>query len=79
MHKAAIRNERIVGTEGNKIIFTRKDYKNRARKGRITQESGEFIRRFHLHNFPKGFCKIPAMETLPVNTESPFFRSEERN
>lgn len=57
-HKVAISNDRIVGTEGDKVIFKWKDYRNRGSKGTLTLNGSEFIRRFLLHVLPKGFCKI---------------------
>jgi hypothetical protein len=57
-HKVAISNERIVGIEGEKVIFKWRDYKNQALIKTMKLDGSEFIRRFLLHVLPKGFCKI---------------------
>ena len=57
-HRVAISNDRIIGTEGDQVVFKWKDYKNRAEKKTMKLDGSEFIRRFLLHVLPKGFCKI---------------------
>lgn len=63
-HRVAISNDRIIGTEGDQVIFKWKDYKNGAMKKIMKIDGNEFIRRFLLHVLPKGFCKIRYFGTL---------------
>jgi hypothetical protein len=56
-HRVAIANSRIQGLDGDRVVFTMKDYRD-GRQKIIKLQSTEFIRRFLLHVLPKSFCKI---------------------
>ena len=56
-HRVAIANSRIKSMEGNRVVFSMKDYKDGKQKI-IQLQSTEFIRRFLLHVLPKSFFKI---------------------
>lgn len=56
-HRVAIANSRIKSIEGDRVVFSMKDYKDGKQKI-IQLQSAEFIRRFLLHVLPKSFCKI---------------------
>ena len=57
-HKIAISNNRIKEIGKDTVSFTYKDYKQMAQKKEMILSHAEFIRRFALHIFPKGFVKI---------------------
>jgi hypothetical protein len=57
-HKIAISNHRIRSISDDKVTFTWKDYRHGDRKGIMSLESREFIRRFALHILPKRFVRI---------------------
>jgi hypothetical protein len=57
-HRVAITNHRITAIEGSKVSFQYKDYKDGAKKKRMTLFGTEFIRRFCLHILPSGFRKV---------------------
>jgi hypothetical protein len=57
-HRVAISNPRLVSLKDDKVTFRIKDYAQGNRKKTITLDAVEFIRRFLLHIFPKGFMHI---------------------
>jgi hypothetical protein len=57
-HRVAISNHRIEAFENNKVIFSYKDYKTRAKQKSMTLDVNEFVRRFLQHILPSGFYKI---------------------
>lgn len=57
-HRVAIANRRILNVDGHGVTFSVKDYRNGAKKTRLTLGGGEFLRRFLLHVLPKGFVRI---------------------
>lgn len=57
-HRVAIGNNRILGIEGDHVVFKWKDYKDHSKQKTMKLPAMEFIRRFLLHILPKGFCKI---------------------
>lgn len=59
-HKVAISNHRIAEIDkvNNAITFNYKDYKDSAKKKKLTLDAMEFIRRFSLHILPKAFVRI---------------------
>jgi len=73
--KVAISNERIVGTEGNEVIFRWKDYRNRGERKTMRLAGSEFIRRFLLHVLPKGFCKIRYYGIFASRTRKPIIET----
>ena len=57
-HRVAMSNHRLVNIEDGKVTFTWRDYKNEGLLKEITLRAQEFIRRFLLHIFPRGFTHI---------------------
>ena len=57
-HRVAIANGRLLACENGRVSFRWKDYHARGRSKVMTLEAHEFIRRFLLHELPKGFCRI---------------------
>lgn len=57
-HRVAISNERILGVEGNVVLFRVRDSVNGNRKKTVRMAAGEFIGRFLLHVLPNGFKRI---------------------
>lgn len=57
-HRVAISNQRLVRLEDGKVSFLWKDYTRGNRRGVMTLDAHEFIRRFLLHALPKGFVRI---------------------
>jgi len=57
-HRIAISDRRILGLEGDQVVFRYKDYRDHD-KSKVMRLSGtEFIRRFLLHVLPKGFMRL---------------------
>lgn len=57
-HRIAISNHRLVSVNQGKVAFTWKDYRNGNRRGVLTLDGVEFIRRFLLHVLPDRFVRI---------------------
>ncbi len=57
-HRVAISNRRLLRMENGKVTFAWKDYAHGSRRGAMTLNAVEFIRRFLLHVLPKGFVRI---------------------
>jgi hypothetical protein len=57
-HRVAISNHRILGIADGTVTFSVKDYRDQAKKKRMTLTGVEFLRRFLLHVLPKGFVRI---------------------
>jgi hypothetical protein len=57
-HRVAISNQRILSVGDGQVTFRWKNYARGQSKGRMTLRATEFIRRFLLHVFPKGFVHI---------------------
>ncbi len=57
-HKIAISNHRISDITNDTVSFSWKDYRHGDKKGTMTLQSMEFIRRFAMHILPKGFVRI---------------------
>ncbi len=57
-HKIAISNHRITGITNESVSFSWKDYRHGDKRGTMTLQSMEFIRRFAMHILPKGFVRI---------------------
>lgn len=57
-HKIAISNHRLQQVTQQQVSFTWKDYRHGDKKGVMTLDAEEFIRRFALHILPKGFVRI---------------------
>jgi hypothetical protein len=57
-HRVAISNQRLLSLKDGKVRFRWKDYKNGHKQRTMTLDAVEFLRRFLLHVFPKGFVHI---------------------
>ena len=59
-HRVAIANSRLLVFDDNGVTFKWKDYraKGRTRHKTMTLDTDEFIRRFLIHDLPKGFHRI---------------------
>jgi hypothetical protein len=59
-HRVAIANSRLLAMDGNGVTFKWKDYREagRTRCKTMTLATDEFIRRFLIHVFPRGFHRI---------------------
>lgn len=57
-HRVAISNSRILNIDNTKVTFIAKDYRDNAQKKPVTLDGEEFLRRFLVHIFPKGFVRI---------------------
>jgi hypothetical protein len=58
VHRVAIANSRLLSCEGGQVSFRWKDYRAGGKSKVMTLGANEFIRRFLLHELPKGFCRI---------------------
>ena len=56
-HRIAISDQRIIGTENNRVHFHYRDYRDNRSKT-MHLHCGEFIRRFLMHVLPKGLMRI---------------------
>jgi hypothetical protein len=57
-HRVAISNERIMDISKTHVKFMAKDYRDADRQKPVSLTGTEFLRRFCLHVFPKGFVRI---------------------
>jgi len=57
-HRIAISDQRILGTEGNQVVFRYKDYRDHDTQKVMRLSGTEFIRRFLLHVLPKGLMRL---------------------
>ncbi len=57
-HRAAISNRRLIGLADGRVTFVWKDYAHGGRRGTMTLEAVEFVRRFLLHVLPTGFVRV---------------------
>lgn len=57
-HKVAISNHRLLKMKDGKVTFALKSYAEGGKKGVLTLEATEFLRRFLLHVLPKNFTRI---------------------
>jgi hypothetical protein len=69
-HRVAISNSRLIGFDGDGVTFRYKDYRREGaeRQQVMTLPADEFIRRFLLHNLPKGFHRIRHYGLLASGT-----------
>jgi hypothetical protein len=63
-HRVAISNHRLLNFDGEKVTFLWKDYANGGKRGPMTLQADEFLRRFFLHVLPKGFVRIRSFGFL---------------
>jgi hypothetical protein len=57
-HRAAISNRRLVSLVDGRVTFRWKDYAHGGRRGTMTLEAVEFVRRFLMHVLPSGFVRV---------------------
>jgi ribosomal protein L37AE/L43A len=57
-HKTAISNSRLVSLTDDQVTFGWKDYAHGGRRGTMTLEAVEFVRRFLMHVLPTGFVRV---------------------
>jgi putative transposase/transposase-like zinc-binding protein len=57
-HKAAISNSRLVSLTDGLVRFRWKDYAHGSKRGTMTLETVEFVRRFLMHVLPSGFVRV---------------------
>jgi Putative transposase/Transposase zinc-binding domain len=57
-HKTAISNNRLVSLTDDQVTFRWKDYAHGGRRGIMTLEAVEFVRRFLMHVLPSGFVRV---------------------
>ncbi len=57
-HRAAISNRRLVSLADGQVTFGWKDYAHGGRRGTMTLEAVEFVRRFLMHVLPRGFVRV---------------------
>jgi Putative transposase/Transposase zinc-binding domain len=57
-HKTAIGNSRLVSLADDQVTFRWKDYAHDGRRGTMTLEAVEFVRRFLTHVLPSGFVRV---------------------
>jgi hypothetical protein len=57
-HRVALSNHRLLRMKDGKVTFRLKNYAEDGKKGTMTLEAVEFIRRFLLHVLPKKFTRI---------------------
>jgi ribosomal protein L37AE/L43A len=57
-HKTAISNNRLVSLTDDQVTFGWKDYTHGGRRGTMTLEAVEFVRRFLMHVLPTGFVRV---------------------
>ena len=57
-HKTAISNRRLVSLADDRVRFRWKDYAHGGRRGIMTLEAVEFVRRFLMHVLPSGFVRV---------------------
>jgi hypothetical protein len=57
-HRAAISNRRLVSFTDGRVTFRWNDYAHGGRRGTMTLEAVEFVRRFLMHVLPSGFVRV---------------------
>jgi ribosomal protein L37AE/L43A len=57
-HRAAISNRRLVEFADGRVTFRWKDYAHGGRRGTMTLDAVEFVRRFLMHVLPTGFVRV---------------------
>lgn len=57
-HRVAISNDRLVSLKDGRVQFSYKDYAHGDQQRLMSLDAAEFIRRFLLHELPKGFVRI---------------------
>src|SRR5271157_755174 len=57
-HRTAISNRRLVSLADGQVTFRWKDYAHGGKRGTMTLEAVEFVRRFLMHVLPAGFVRV---------------------
>ncbi len=57
-HRAAISNHRLISLADGRVTFRWKDYAHGGRRGAMTLDAVEFVRRFLMHVLPTGFVRV---------------------
>ena len=57
-HRVAISNRRLVSLADGRVTFRWKDYAHGGKRGTITLDAVEFVRRFLMHVLPAGFVRV---------------------
>ena len=57
-HKTAISNSRLLSLRDDQVTFGWKDYAHGGKRGTMTLEAVEFVRRFLMHVLPSGFVRV---------------------
>ncbi len=57
-HRIAISNKRILSIDNDRVDFLTRDYRDQGMEKTVSLQGTEFLRRFLLHVFPKGFVRI---------------------
>jgi hypothetical protein len=57
-HRAAISNRRLVDLADGRVSFRWKDYAHEGKRGTMTLDAVEFVRRFLMHVLPTGFVRV---------------------
>lgn len=82
-HKVAITNQRILQVSDTLVTFISKDYRDNGKNKPVTLEGVEFLRRFCMHVFPKGFIRIRRYgiynHTVIRNLELKFVPDEKKD
>jgi hypothetical protein len=63
-HRVALSNRRLLRIEGERVVFTYKDYAGGGRRREMTLPGEEFLRRLLLHVLPPGFVRIRSYGLL---------------
>jgi hypothetical protein len=60
----AISNHRLPAFDGERVTFRYKEYGHGGKQRKMTLSGTEFLRRFFLHDLPKGFVRIRHLGLL---------------
>jgi hypothetical protein len=63
-HRVALSNRRLLRIEGERVVFTYKDYAGGRRRREMALPGEEFVRRLLLHVLPPGFVRIRSYGLL---------------
>lgn len=63
-HRVAISNSRLLGLDGDRVVFRFKDYRDDGKVKTTSLEAVEFLRRFLLHALPVGFQRLRSYGLL---------------
>jgi len=82
-HRVAISNQRIINISDTHVTFISKNYRDRGQNKPVKLDGVEFLRRFCMHVFPKGFTRIRRYgiynHTVIRNLELKFVPDDKNN